>query len=255
MENKIKIYNLKVPSSPVVTINNCWEILKIVSRTGKVFLDTDLVKGGSPVNEKNLFRILSYLKYLGFLYEKREKEEVNGKIINTQRWFENEKSEITDFFFFLRDNRENEAKDIFIKIIKDHDIYNAIANDLLKTRPSATKIELKDYLRRKLPGKRPGYYDVGVKATLEILKFCELIKVEGNIFSLVEQKLEMRKETLKVEAEESELEGVSNKKDLGRNKYIISIYGENTNFQFPINNKEDIIDVETILGIIKRKLS
>jgi hypothetical protein len=265
MDTKIKEYNLKVPSSKVVTMNNCWEILKIVSKTGNVFSDKDLVNNGSPVNEKNLFRILSYLKYLGFIYEKREKEEINGKTTHMQKWFENEADEVNDFFFFLRDNRENEAKKRFIKIISNHDIYNAIISELLKTRPSATKIELKDYLRRKLPGKKPRYYDVGVKATLELLTFCGLINVEGNIFSLPKEQQELTKEaindkasTKKTNFENKDLESPSkedNKKELDGNKYLISIYGEKTNFELPINNKEDIVDIEALLSIIKRKLS
>lgn len=255
MESEIKKYNLKVPSSGVVSMSSCWETLKIISKTGKVFLDADLVRNGSSVNEKSLFRVLAYLKYLGFLYEKREKEKSNGDVVNVQRWFESESSEVTDFFFFLRDGRDQEAKDIFIKIIKNHDLYLAVANDLLKSRPSATKIEFKDYLRRKLPNKSVWFYDFGVKVILDLLIFCKLIKVEGNIFTLSEQKQEEEQEPSKDEKDDEPAKEETPKKDLGSNKYIISIYGESTNFQFPINNQEDMIDVEAIIGIIKRKLS
>jgi len=246
-----KNYNVKVPSSSAVTMGNTWEILKVISKTGRVFLDSDLVKNGSPVNEKNLFRILSYLKYLGFIYERRERVEKGQSAI--QRWYENESKEIKDFFFFLRDGRENQAKEIFIKIIFGHDLFKAISSELLDSRPS-TKLELKDYFRRKLPDKSVGYYDNGVKVTLDLLKFCNLIEEDGNFFKLKKSKQSSpEEETAKIVSPEKQKETV--KRDLGNNKYHITITGEDTNFEFPINNFNDLVDVEAILGIIKRKLS
>ena len=39
MEVKTKEYSLKLPSSAIVTIKNIWEILGIISKTGKVFTE------------------------------------------------------------------------------------------------------------------------------------------------------------------------------------------------------------------------
>lgn len=254
MEVKTKEYSLKLPSSAVVTVKNVWEVLGIISKTGKVFTEADLIKNNSPVNEKNLFRILSYLKYLGFVYEKRERENINGKEQVSQRWFEEEKKDITDFFFYLRDNRESEAKKIFIKIVKQNDLYNSIKDELIKQRPSTTIIELKDFFRNKNPGKTPGYYDTGVKFVVELLLFCNLITKEGNIVKLLEEKAELQKIDILSDKKETNLN--LPKKEIGNNKYFISIVGENNhNFEFPINNLSDIEDVESILNIIKKKLN
>lgn len=249
----MKQYNLKLPSSAVITIKNIWEILSIISKTGKVFTEADLIKNNSPVNEKNLFRILAYLKYLGFIFEKRERETVNGKEQFSQRWFEEEKKDISDFFFLLRDNRETEAKKIFIKIMNNHDLYLSIKEELIKERPSATLIELKDFFRNKAPGKTPGYYDTAVKFVIDLLLSCELITKEGNIFKLSRVTQKEIKEELSQEQPKPIQQ--KNKIDLANNKYMITIVGESHNFEFPINNLSDIDDVEAILNIIKKKLT
>jgi len=251
MKIPIKEYSLKIPSSSIVTHKNIWEILKIISKTGNGFSEEDILKHNSPINEKNLFRILAYLKYLGFIYEKREKEFVDGKEKTIQRWFEKEKKEINEFFFLLRDNREEESKKIFKEIVKKHDLYLAIREELIKDKLSSTIIELKDYLRKKILKKSVGYYNHGVKFILNLLFFCDLITRDGNIFRLKEQEF---RESFD---DEKETRGISEKTkiQLEDNKYIISIIGKGHNFEFPINEIADVEDVKTILEIIKKKLN
>ena len=254
MEIKMKQYSLKLPSSSIVNLKSMLEILKIISKTGKVFTDMDIVKNNSPVNEKNLFRVLAYLKYLGFLYEKRERESINGKEQSVQRWYEEDKKEVSEFFFLLRDNREEESKKIFIEIIKKNDIYLSIKEELVKDKPSTTLIELKDYFRKKIPNKSPNYYNNGIKFVIGLLRYCGLITQEGNIIKLVETD---KKETyVGHNREKKEKEDTEDKNDinLGDNKYFISIIGKNTKHEFPINETSDIEDVEMILKIIGKKL-
>jgi len=244
----MKEYSLKLPSSSIVTLKSSWEILNVISKTGKSFTDKDVVKNGSPINEKNLFRILSYLKYLGFLIEKREKEMINGQETSVQRWVQGENKEISEFFFLLRDNREDEAKKIFIELIKKHDLFLSIKDELINGHPSITVIDLKDYFRKKVSDKSPNYYDNGVKFTIDLLLFCRLIFTEGNIIKL--------KEITENNNEDSrDKNNTKIDTQLSENKYIISILGKNTNFEFPVNQLSDIADVEIILNIIKKKLS
>lgn len=257
MEDKTKEYLIKIPSSPIVTIETLWKTLKIIAKTGRVFEEENLLANGASVNEKNLFRVLAYLKYLGFVYEKRFRERQNENTVNVQKWFERENKEVTDFFFYLRDVREKEAKEKFMGIIKSHVLYLATKEELLKNRPTATKIEIKDYLRGKLPGKSPAYYDYGAMFLIRLLKFCGLVTYDGNFMSLTDTNENSEKETSIEEnnVPETSKNETSLKIGLGENKYIVSIQGKNANFEFPVNDKEDLLDVESILGIIKRKLS
>ncbi|MCX6747237.1 MAG: hypothetical protein NTU63_03855 [Candidatus Pacearchaeota archaeon] len=41
----------------------------------------------------------------------------------------------------------------------------------------------------------------------------------------------------------------------GNNRYVVSINGENTKFEVPINNVSDFENLEIILDILKRKLA
>ena len=248
----MKEYSLKLPSSSIVNFKSSWEILTIISKTGKTFKDIDIVKNSSPINEKNLFRVLSYLKYLGFLVEKREREIINGKKQTIQRWVQTDERDVVEFFFLLRDNRESEAKHIFVEIIKKHDLFLAIKNELIGSNPSVTVIDLKDFFRRKIPNKSPGYYDNGVKFTLDLLNFCSLIIIEGNIIKLKIDEESKTSEEIKKRGES--IQRAKRETSIGDNKYLISISGKDTNFEFPINNAADIDDVETILAIIKKKL-
>ncbi|MFH0831898.1 MAG: hypothetical protein V1886_03485 [archaeon] len=254
MENKMKEYNLKLPSSSIVNLKSSWEVLKIISKTGKTFTDKDVVKNGSPINENNLFRVLSYLKYLGLLVEKREREVINGKEESVQRWMQEDNKDVTEFFFLLRDNREEEAKKILIELIKKHDLFLSIKDELINGHPSITVIDLKDFFRKKIPEKSPSYYDNGIKFTIDFLLFCKLIFTEGNIIKLKEQ--ESKHEEKKEEPQGREQTNEAKKNiTLGENKYIVSIFGKNTNFEFPINQNSDIEDVEAILNIIRKKLT
>jgi len=249
----MKQYSLKLPSSSVVNLKSSWEILKIISRTGKIFTDKDVVKNGSPINENNLFRVLSYLKYLGLLIEKREKEIVNGKEESVQKWIQEDNKDVTELFFLLRDNREEEAKNLFTELIKKNDLFLSIKEELISGHPSITLIDLKDFFRRKNSGKSPSYYDNGVKFTIDLLLFCKLILIEGNII-----KLRGQENIVSESKNERELKKDSTEKTkviLGENKYMISVVGKDTNFEFPINQISDIEDVEAILTIIKKKLN
>lgn len=259
MENKMRVYNVKLPSSTAyVTVKNLWKISKVIANTGKTFTIKDLVDNNSPINEKNLFRILSYLKYLGFVNEKREKVNVEGKEENLQKWLQNEKREIADFFFFLQDNRDVEAKRIFVEVISKHDLFLSVKEELLGQHPTATLVDLKDFLRKKVPGKSPDYYTNGSKFVIDLLSDCNLIVIEGNYdkFNLVGKKRseELEKEPKKIEVAKT-IKGESDNISLGKNKYIIKIFGDDINFEFPINKVEDLEDMDPILNIIKKKFN
>ena len=249
-------YNVKLPSNTqYVTTKNIRRFSKIIADTGRVFTGEDLVKGGSPVNEKNLFRILSYMKYLGLLKEKREKINVNGKKESIQKWYQNERKEVADYFFYLQDNRSQEAENILNKIISGHDLFKSIKEDLIKNRPNTTTVELKDFLRNKLPGKTAKYYTNGANFIISLLEECNLIIFDSNKISLKNM------DNIEEKEPEDEMEEINIKKEnksliqIDENVFLLTIIGKDTNFSFPIKSKSDLEDVEIILNILKKKLT
>ena len=254
MKEKNMSYAIKLPSNThYVTTKNIWKISKIIADTGRVFTPTDLVKKGSPINEKNLFRILAYMKYLGLLNEKRDKIEIKGKKQSIQKWCQEERKDVADFFFYLQDNRFEDARKNFKKLISGHDIFKSIKEELMKNRPIATTVELKDFFRNKTPGKVANYYAGGVNFVISLLEECGLIIFDVNKISLVPvdkiEKVECEVETKEVERNESSSPIVE------KNKFLITIVGKDTNFSFPINTLSDLEDVESIISILKKKLN
>lgn len=245
-----KEYNIKMPSSGNVNVKSIWGVLKIIAKTGKVFLEDNLLEVGSPVNKKNLFRVLSYIKYLGILHERREKEIREGKEISVQRWHQQEGSNVADLFYNLKGGREEEARKILSEIVKSHDLFQGIKGDLLSTNPAPTEIDLEHYLREKSPGKSPAYYKYSAKFIISFLGFNNLVVKEGNSFKLIDEEEKEENEEKPSNPKEEPL-----KTDLGDNKYVVRITGKDLDLSFALNDASDIGDVETILEIINRKIS
>jgi hypothetical protein len=251
MEENIKEYDLKLPSDPnVVTPNNIWKTAIVIANFGKIFTDEELTKNGSPVNEKNLFRILSYMRYLGLLVEKREKTAAGGKSKTIQRWLQADDKEVQDYFHYLSGNRLDEAKRIFIDLIKKHDLYKAIKTDLLHEQRIITEADLRDYFRRKIPGKSAKYYQKGSHFVIRFLSdFCNLIMKEGN-------KIKLREIPYKSAILSDDINNIGEKPaETGNSKFIIRIEGsDGTSFKYLINRKSDLDDVGSLINIIRKKL-
>jgi hypothetical protein len=243
-----KEYTIKLPSGDVVTVKNIFEVAKLISKTGKDFSEKHLLDNGAPVNEKSLFRILSYLKYLGLIYDTRENQNIEGKEKKTQRWHQRDSSKVADIFYSLKAGRDEVAKEKFIEIIKSHDLYLGIKEELIKNNPFPTELDLENFFRKKNPGNNPTYYQRGIRFVLSLLSFCGLIIKEGNNFKLseMEQQIPKEKSQENIQPEESNLNG---------SKYSIVLKGGDLNLQFSINGLSDIDDVETILNILRKKLS
>ncbi len=253
MAEKIKKYNIKLPSGDVINVKNLFEILKVISTTGKTFTEENLIKTGSPIGEGNLSRILSYLKYLGFILETRGLEDSNGEQKKTQKWHQVDNTEMFDLFYDFKAGREESAKQRFREVIKNHDLYQGIKEELIKNNPAPTLLDLENYYKSKSPGKTPGYYQRGVRFTILLLSFCNLITKEGNYFKLIESQEEKERGS----PEENSTEEIREKEkiSLKENKYIVNIFGENAKFEFPLNNPSDIEDIEAVLNIIRKKLN
>jgi hypothetical protein len=91
-------------------------------------------------------------------------------------------------------------------------------------------------------------YRYGIPVSEDLRKKSYSQSGEGGTKKKKQEPLKrQRKKETKTEHSETE--------DLGTNKYIVLIKGENTNFKLPINNLQDYTDLESVLNIIKKKLS
>lgn len=163
---------------------NIWKTSEAIAKFGKTFTDEELAKTDTPINEKNLFRILSYMRYLGLLTEKREKRSVGDKQIPVQVWSQTGEKDVQDYYFFLQDKRHEEAKKKLKNILEKHDLFQSIKNDLLVPQKIVTDVDLRDYLRRHVPNKSAQYYRLGANFVIDFLSSYDLIKKEDNKIKL-----------------------------------------------------------------------
>lgn len=185
MEGKIKSYDLKLPSlAVIVTPKNIWETSICIANFGKSFTDDELAKTGTPINEKNLSRILSYLRYLGFLKATKDKVNPNSLKGAVQIWSQSDNKEVQDFYYYLQDGRMDEAKKIFNRTIKQNDIFQAVKNELFNNNRVVTETDLRDYFRRKIQNKSINYYKNGTHFVINLFLFCEIIFKENNKLKL-----------------------------------------------------------------------
>lgn len=259
MENKIKEYELKLPSDTnVVTPTNIWKTAIVIANFGKAFTDKELSEAGTPVNEKNLFRILSYMKYLGLVIEKREKMSINNENKTVQCWHQSDNKEVQDFFYYLQDKRELDAKRLFVKKIKNHDMFQSIKNELFVSQKIITEIDLRDHFRRKIPNKSANYYRRGTDFVIRFLAtFAGLIEKEGNKLRSLDEKAfvtpgeknpigQVDSVSLKYERAEENLGG----------QFVVKIEGiDGTSFKSVIKKESDIDDTITLIEIIRKKLN
>lgn len=252
MKTKAKEHNVKLPSGDVVTVKNLLEISKIIANTGKSFEEKNILDNKSPVNKSNLFRVLSYLKYLGLIYDSREIQKVDGKDRKTQKWHQRDTSKTSEFFYNLKASRDEIAKEKFIEIIRAHDIFLGVKEELIPKISEPTELDLENYFKNKVPGKNPKYYQRGIRLVLSLLSYCELIVKEGNIFRLISSE----EGPAITPSEDESKEDKKSSLNVGKNRFVVQIKGEkDTNFQFAINELTDIDDVNAILEIIRKKLT
>ena len=94
----------------------------------------------------------------------------------------------------------------------------------------------------------PGFRGFGIRFILSLLSHCNLIEVNKDNFKLIgEEEIKEDDETEEPKEGEEEIPSDS--------KYKITIKGKDLNLQFNISELSDIDDVETILSIIRKKLT
>lgn len=246
-------YELKLPSSDVVTPDNLWQLVQDIAATSDKFSQGQLeVKTKLPKN--TIKRALSYLKYLGFISESREDETQNAKKIKVQYFSVNKSSELVEKIQYeLKAGRKEPALGFWNQLIAKHDMAKVISKEFLGSGSSKTKIDLENFLksRKELSGHNPSYYQNGVSFIIRILGQAGIISNKGNdIFLQTEEK--------SAEGEETRFDNNAEKGDIPlkqNGSYKVTIIGPGLNTTMEIQEEFDIDIVEKYLTKIKNKIS
>mgnify|MGYP001559938307 FL=1 len=196
-------------------------------------IDTKFIVENNIATQNNAFTATDLVKWLGITdNDGNVKEEVMSKL----RLVGEEREK------YIRGLVESSYKDLFSKVhvseAKKDDVVNYfVHNHKFGTAQAKYAAALFLHLCHK--------YNIVVS---------EELKKKTHTGSSEIKNREKKNSLKKSKKEEGNQENNSNK-DIGDNKYIVSIYGENTSFKFPINNVSDFEDMEAILKIIKKKLS
>ncbi|MEW6748599.1 MAG: hypothetical protein AB1295_02750 [Candidatus Micrarchaeota archaeon] len=250
-----KQYDIKLPSHGSITFDKIWDVCKTIARTGRTFTVKDLLDHNPPSSNGDfLSRILSYLRYLGIVEEKRVKTEVGGAIETLQRWQVKDDKKAQEMIFLLEDNREQEALGLFREVLKTQDIYVGLKKEKFEggQRRAITLVELKDFLRTHNEGKKATSYTTGAEFLRDMLVKSGLGSADGNKLILTEEVTEP-----KLEAEETvETKNTNEQKKIEGAQLMFSLKGKGMNFEFPIESSEDLEGAKEILGstLVKRML-
>lgn len=170
-----KLDNLKIPSDPSkVTVVNLWRTMNIITRIGRTFQKEDITKHpDSPFTDKiAIGRILSFLKYLEIVNESRE--QVEGEAKRIQKFVVSDRAQ--KFYYLLQDGRKEEALVEWSDLIKDHDLYKIITNELLSKSRKTTIRELQDVIWKAYGGKhQSSFYRTGAEFIAELLDHARLV--------------------------------------------------------------------------------
>jgi hypothetical protein len=254
MKEKKIFHEVKLPSDTnKVTVQNLWGYCDAISRTGRVFTMDQLIKQNCPHNNSDpVGRNLSYLKYLGFLKEKRERAPNKKEKIQRYYWADNQ--DVKDFYYLLQSKRKEESRVKWKSIIASSNLSKAVTQGVFKERNTATTIELEDFLRRSTGEKSNApYYQNSAKFVSELLDDAGIVNYDRSQNMLNLQVESERKEIKEAEVIQEELE----EKVLGSNnseEYIVSIKGKDLKLDIIIKEEEDIEDLESFINVLKRKI-
>ncbi len=257
---KEKKIDIKLPSDTAkVTVEYLKKYCDAVAKTGKNFEFKDLQKQSLPhKSEDPIRRNLAYLKYLGFLEEKREKISKEGKKKKVQRFNQKNDPLVKDYFYYLVSGRNNDAESLWKRIIGRHPLSKFILAELFKEREIATIDDLEDILRKQdNSSSNARYYKNGAYFVGTLLEDIEIVD-----FDKVSEKFKLNEEKVKKAIEEKQEErtvteeiSVGLKENLEKGEvYLVSIKGADLNFDFKVRNKEDLEDVKTIIKIMEKKI-
>lgn len=172
---------LKLPSNwMLVSPESIWKYLIAISKTGNVFTKEQLIKSGLYTsNDDNISRNLSYLKYLELIDEERYKgKEQRFKVLDNR--------DVRDIFYELKANREDGAKMKFKIHLEKHSLFTTLHNDFFLNEKNKTLNEFEHFLRDRMPGKTPQYYQKGGEFLIKLLKLASLAELNGNDITLLE---------------------------------------------------------------------
>lgn len=180
LSETLSVHNLKIPSdTSKVTVDNLWRVMNVITKIGRLFVKEDITKHpDSPfTDEVAIGRILAFLKYLEIVNEEREKIEGVAKRI--------QKFTITDkaqkFYYLLQDGRREGALGEWSKLIKEHDLYKIVNQELLSKTKKMTIRELQDLIWKSYGGKhRSEFYRNGAEFIAELLNNANLADYDSS---------------------------------------------------------------------------
>jgi len=171
---------LMVPSAAsIVTVENLWRIMNVITKIGRTFQKEDIVNHpDSPYTDKvAIGRILSYLKYLGFITEKREKVEAKDGAQFVQKFTITETA--NKLYYLLQDGRREEMMKEWHDLMEKHDLYRIVQNELLSQTKKATIRELQDVIWKAYGGKhQSSFYKEGAEFIAELLDNARLVEYD-----------------------------------------------------------------------------
>jgi hypothetical protein len=254
-QQKTNKYEIRLPSNVEITKESIWKFMKTISITGDTFSKEHLLKNNLYTKSDDMIgRVLSYLKYLGFIDELREMTKTDGKVQKLQKFTIQKNTMIKDIQYELKAGRDEKAKENLKKHISVHQLYLAIKEDFFGTSQSKTFVDLEFFLKQRpeLSDKSPTYYQNGGKFIMDFLSFLDLVRIEGSDIKLVQEDMQLIKEELQEESLPTD-QVPSLPTDISSFRIIIS--GPSTNYDFLIKEEDDFTIIEAILKKIKNKVA
>lgn len=180
LSEALTLDNLKIPSdTSKVTVDNLWRVMNVITKIGRTFQKEDITKHpDSPfTDEVAIGRILAFLKYLEIVNEEREK--IEGVAKRVQRFTVTEKAQ--KFYYLLQDGRKEGALGEWSKLIKEHDLYKIVTQELLSKTKKTTIRELQDLIWKSYGGKhRSEFYRNGAEFIAELLNNARLADFDSS---------------------------------------------------------------------------
>ena len=253
-----KKFKIKLPSNPgIVTPDTLWKVLKTISKTGDTFTKDNLISCGLYTKvDDHIRRNLAYLKYLGIIEESRGK--VDGK--NLQKFNVQSNEEVKGVVYEIKASREDEAKNKWGNLLKNHELYKAIKNNFFKGEKIKTLIDLEHFLRFENPDKSPAYYQNGGNFIVKLLSETGLITKKENNIEINEydalppthENNESQVETTDKITDDPNLRGVDT--DIEKQHVAVITGPVYCNIKITLESKSQITIIKSILDDIEKNL-
>lgn len=250
-------HELKIPSADVVTIDNLWQVVQAIAATSTKFTQEQLRESDKtlpPIN--TLFRILAYLKYLNYLRESREEETQGGKKVKLQYFIVNKDLPLVqEIQYQIKAGRKEDAKELWLKLIREHDLTQIIIKDFFSSEDTKTRLDLENFLkgRSELSGKTPSYYQHGVTFILKLLNQAQILSTSGNNI-YYKSSVQAEKDD-QDKPEESLNSNNTHEDDQKISTYKVVVTGPGLNASIQIGELFDIEIVEKYLEKIKKNFT